>query len=275
MTFEELKQAAKIFSRIGEIRSYVTRERFDMVAQTRFGIDDELLLDVMYGMLNMTPKLVKYIAAYDNEETRKSNWFPKSIKHLPKAIEIAESAYSLRTDEWERNNIPYIENTRYRQNDMRRYFYTEDGVKHILDVSLSSRSDIVLLSDLLNKDDVKLDGVAKHLGYLEGEVKGNCREKFQYFDGDIYLLYSNPADRIFYSYVDAGDAGVYVATDKGWRKLLYTPTRGYLTRDDNLDFVDDKRFYSDYMLEASGKGFLYIGNIYDDMSVLDERRKED
>ena len=54
---------------------------------------------------------------------------------------------------------------------------------------------------------------------------------------------------------------------------MYTPTRGYLTRDGNLDFVDDKHFYSDYMLEGSGKGFLYVGNIHDDCSVLKEKEE--
>ena len=99
----------------------------------------------------------------------------------------------------------------------------------------------------------------------------NSREKFHYYEGDIYLLYGNPTDRVFYDWTRAKDSGVYVATNKGWRKLLYTPTRGYVERDGDLSFVDDEHFYSDYMLEESGKGFLYVGNIHDDMSVLCER----
>lgn len=274
MTFEELKSAAKVFHRINEIRTYVTRDRFDMVAKTRFGIEDKYFLDVMYGMLNMTLRLVGYIAEYDDEETRKSNWYPKSIKYLPQAIEIAEAAFILKTDDWEKSIIPAVEYDIYRKKDVRRYFYKEGGVKHILDVCLSSRSDIMLLSELLNKEDVTLHGVAEHIGFLEGEMKGNHREKFQYFDGDIYLLYANPAARIFYDFSCCGDAGVYVATNRGWRKLLYTPTRGYVTKAGELDFIDDKTFYSNHMLEGSGKGFLYVGNIHDDCSVLMEKTKE-
>ena len=41
ITFDELKQAAKVFDRINDIRNYVTKERFAMVAQTRFGITGE------------------------------------------------------------------------------------------------------------------------------------------------------------------------------------------------------------------------------------------
>lgn len=270
ITFDDLKQAAKVFHRIDKMRNYVTRDRFDMVAKTRFSIEDKYLLDVMYGMLNMTPRLVGYIAAFDNEEARQSSWFPESMKYLPQAIEIAEAAYSLKMDDWDAERVPCIENEGYRREDIRRYFYKESGEGHHLDVCLSSRSGIMLLSELLSRNDVKIHGVAEHLGYLEGEVKRNGREKFQYFDGDIYFLYGNPTDRFFYSYLRE-DAGVYVATPEGWRKLIYTPTRGYLTKNGRLDFVDDKKFYSNYMLEASGKGFLYVGNIHDDCSVLREK----
>ena len=272
MTFDNLKQAAQVFNRINEIRNYVTKERFAATAQTRFGIDEEFKIDAMYGMLQMTPRLVYYIANYDVEGVP----MPKRMKHLPKAIEIAESAYSLKPKEWGGNDVPHIEHDIYRRKDRRRYFYTDKGRRWVFDVSMSSRSDLLLLSELLKRDEVKIDGVAEHLGYLEGEMKGrDGREKFQYYEGDIYLLYGDPTDRIFYDYTRSGESGVYVATEKGWRKLLYTPTRGYVERDGELSFVDDKHFYSDYMLEQSGKGFLYVGNIHNDMSVLIEKGEEE
>jgi hypothetical protein len=265
MTFEELKQAAQIFNRINSIRSYVTKERFAMVAQTRFGIDDEDVIDVMYGMLHMTPRMVYYIANFGAQDMHE----PKRIKHLPKAIEIAESAYSMKPSEWDADHVPHIEHNIYRREDKRRYFYTDNDEQQTLDVSMSSREDLLLLSELLRRE-VKINGVAEHLGYLEGELNRNGSEKFHYFEGDIYMLYGDPTDRVFYDWTRAKDSGVYVATEKGWRKLLYTPTRGYVERSGELSFVDDKHFYSDYMLEASGKGFLYVGNIHNDMSVLCE-----
>lgn len=273
ITFDELKQAAKVFDRINEIRNYVTKDRFAMVAQTRFGITNESKIDVMYGLLNMTPKMIHGIALFDSEEARHCRRLPEYIDHLPKTIEIAEAAYAMKPD-WEQEHVPHIEHNQYRQSDMRRYYYIENGSRRQIDIPLSSRYNILLLAELLKRDGVTLVGVAEHLGYLEGEIKGQGREKFQYFEGDIYLLYGNANDRVFYSYVDSGDAGVYVATPKGWRELLYTPTRGYVERDGELSFVDDKHFYSDYMLEGSGKGFLYVGNIHDDMSVLMERKED-
>lgn len=274
ITFDELKQAAKVFDRINDIRNYVTKDRFAMVAQTRFGITGERKIDVMYGLLNMTPEMIRGIALFDSEEARHCRWLPEYIDHLPKTLEIAEAAYAMKPDDWEQEHVPHIEHNQYRQSDRRRYYYTEDGRRGTLNVDMGSRFGISLLAGLLQRDGIKITGVSEHLGYLEGEIKGQGREKIQYFEGDIYLLYGNPNDRVFYSYVDSGDAGVYVATPKGWRKLLYTPTRGYVERDGELSFVDDKHFYSDYMLEASGKGFLYVGNIHDDMSVLMEKKEE-
>lgn len=266
--FDYVKQAARVFDRINKIRHCITRDRFAEVAKTCFKLTDEHQQDMLYGLLNITPKMVHYLAMYDNLEARKSLWFPKSLGHLPEAIEIAEHAYMLYKKS-EAKSMPYIEHDDYRREDIRRYFYTDESGKHSVDINLGSPTHIFMLSKLLESG-VKMKGLAEHLGYLEGELKGIGREKFHYFEGDIYFLYADPADRMFYSYVNVEDAGVYVATRKGWRKLMYTPTRGYLTRDGNLDFVDDKHFYSDYMLEGSGKGFLYIGNIHDDCSVLAE-----
>lgn len=268
INFDYVKQAARVFDRINKIRRCITRDRFAEVAKTCFKLTDEHQQDMLYGLLNITPKMVHYLAMYDNLEARKSLWFPKSLGHLPEAIEIAEHAYMLYKKS-EAKSMPYIEHDDYGREDIRRYFYTDESGKHTIDINLAYPTHIFMLSKLLESG-VKMKGLAEHLGYLEGELKDVGREKFHYFEGDIYFLYADPADRMFYSYVNVEDAGVYVATRKGWRKLMYTPTRGYLTRDGNLDFVDDKHFYSDYMLEGSGKGFLYIGNIHDDCSVLAE-----
>lgn len=275
MDYEELKQAAKIFTRINDIRNYVSKERFCKVAATKFGIDDERKLDMMYGLLNMTQRVVFYIAN-DCEEYRNENRFPKYMDLMPQTIEIAEYAYGLMREGYGSNNVPNIEHDEYSKEDKRRYFYTENGESKTLDINLGSRSDIVIFGDILQQEGVMLNGVAEHIGYLEGEVRGYNREKFQYYEGDIYFLYGDPTDRVFYDWYSHGDdAGVYIATEKGWRKLLYTPGRGYINRDGEVEFVDDEHFYSNYMLEASGKKFQYVGNIHHDLSVLiDGKRKE-
>ena len=275
MTKDELVQAARVFHRIGRMKSYVSKERFVMVANTRFGIDDERKLDFMYGLLNMTPQLITYIAIADDEAAQQTTRIPEYVKLIPKVIEIAESAYELRPDSWEAGHVPTVEHERYRANDKRRYFYIEDGHTKTIDISMGSREDIILLSELLQRDGIFLKGVATHLGYLEGDANGNTREKSNYFDGDIYFLHPNPTDRVFYDwYSRGGEAGVYVATSEGWRKLLYTPGRGYTNKQGEVEYEDDEHRYSDYKLEQSGMRFSYVGNIHYDMSVLREKKSK-
>lgn len=271
INFDYVKQAARVFDRINKIRSCITRDRFAEVAKTCFKLTDEHQQDMLYGLLNITPKQIHYLAMFDDLDARKSLWFPKSLERLPEAIEIAERAYGFYKKS-EEVRLPYLEHGDCDRKDIRRYFYRDYAGKHAIDIDLARPEHIFMLSQLLESG-VKMNGLAEHLGCLEGELKGIGREKFQYFEGDIYFLYANPTDGMYYSYVNAKDAGVYVATRKGWRKLMYTPTRGYLTRDGELDFVDDKHFYSDHMLEGSGKGFLYVGNIHDDCSVLKEKEE--
>ena len=274
MTQEELVQAARVLHRISQIKSYVSKERFAMVANTRFGINDERKLDVMYGLLNLTPKLITYIAIADDEGQCQGYRIPDYVKLIPQAIEIAESAYELRHPEWCYDNIPAVDHEAYRKRDKRRYFYKDGDENKTLDVSLCDRSNIILLSELLQREGIRMYGVAEHLGYLEGQKTSIAdREHIQYFDGDIYFLYGDVTDRIFYDWYSCGnDAGVYVATKDGWRKLLYTPGRGYINKQGEIEYEDDDHFYSDYKLEKSGMKFQYVGNTNFDCAVLMERK---
>lgn len=274
MTKEELVQAARVLHRINQIKSYVSKERFAMVANTRFDISDERKLDVMYGLLSLTPKLITYIAIADDEDQRQGYRIPDYVKLIPQAIEIAESAYELRPTDWDAGHVPSVEYNLYRKSDKRRYFYIEGKQTKTIEISLHSREDIILLSELLQREGVYLKGVAEHLGYLEGQKTSiTDREHIQYFDGDIYFLYGDVTDRIFYDWYSCGnDAGVYVATKDGWRKLLYTPGRGYINKQGEIEYEDDDHFYSDYKLEKSGMKFQYVGNTNFDCAVLMERK---
>lgn len=273
ITFKKLQEAAKVLNRLSEILMYVSRERFDAVAKIK-GITDGRTLDVMYGMLFINDLTIHQLAQYDSNEGNKLK--PDILGLMPKALEIVEEAYSLCKEGYDKN-VPCIEYGDYRRSDIRRYYYTDENGRAMLDVNLGRESDIQLIAEVLKRDGVEIKGVAQHLGYLEKLLHstGGKKKKINYFDGDIFFLFGKPQDKIFYSYFNADDAGVYVATPKGWRKLLYTPTRGYVTKDGKLDFADDDRYYSDYMLEASGKDFRYVGNIHDNKSVLYEKNKEE
>lgn len=272
MSYSDLQEAAKVFYQLGRIRNYVSRDRFDMVAKTQYGIEDDRKLDVMYGLLNMTGKIIYYIANEDDESIRT----PEYLELMPLTIEIAQSAFALMNKgKFSLNLLPVVDPKRYDQKDERRYFYQKKGKEATIDIDLSRRDGVILFGKLLQCEDVKITGVAKYLGHLEGKMnESRNREKHDYYDGDIYLLYADPTDRVFYDWFSHGnDAGVYLATDNGWRKLLYTPGRGYIDTKGNLQFVDEKKYYSNYMLEKSGMGFRYVGNIHQDHNVLVEKRE--
>lgn len=283
MTYEELKQACAVLSEVSRWRDYVTKERFCLVAKARFGIEDGELCDVMYGLMQMPlPRLIAYMSIEHNGADGGYR-MPRGWKHMANAVEIMQAANTLRPRDYydETYEVPAIDEDHggYRY-DRRRYFYTrgDDRQMHYADISLTRRDDIALLAELLAENGVVIKGVAHYIESLDGQLESNAkRERFDYYDGDCYLLFGNPADRTFYDYFSRGDdAGVYMATDKGWRKLLYTPGRGYLDKDGQPQYVDDDHFYSNYMLEASGKGFRYVGNLIAQPDVLRENsNKED
>lgn len=257
ITFKELENAAQILVRIGEIRSYVTKERFELVAKCEFNITDEKLIETMFGLFCETQKLVYRIAIKDD-----------SIKDkLETAFNIAQTTYEI----LKVNNVmlPTMEEGFHYRKDVRRYFYRigdEDTIQE-LDVNLYNTEGIIVLSDLLKRTDVKINGVTHYLDRIERNNK-----KVEYYEGDVAFVWGDPTDRIFFSWYDS-DAGVYLATDEGWMKLLYTPGRGYLDKNKNPDFESDHK-YSDYKISKSGNGFSIVGNIHKDLSVLMERKRE-
>lgn len=279
MNYEDIKHAASVLSEVSRWRDYVTKERFFLMAKARFGIEDDELCDVMYGLMQMPlPRLIVYMSIEHNGADGGYR-MPRGWKHMAKAVEIMQAAYALRPNMYEDNKVPAIDEDHggYRY-DRRRYFYTrgDDRQIHYADISMARRDDIAMLAELLAGDSVKIRGVAHYIDTLDGQLDSNAkRERFDYYDGDCYLLFGNPADRTFYDYFSRGDdAGVYMATDKGWRKLLYTPGRGYLDKNGEPQFVDDDHFYSNYMLEASGKGFRYVGNFIERPEVLRETKED-
>lgn len=282
MNYEDIKHAASVLSEVSRWRDYVTKERFCLIAKARFGIEDGELCDVMYGLMQMPlPRLIAYMSIEHNGVDGGYR-MPRGWKHMAKAMEIMQSAYTLRPRDYydDTNEVPAIDEDHggYRY-DRRRYFYTRGGDNaqmHYADIDLSDRASIALLAELLAEDGVAIKGVAHYIDTFDGQLESNAkRERFDYYNGDCYLLFGNPADHVFYDYFSRGDdAGVYMATDNGWRKLLYTPGRGYLDKNGEPQFVDDDHFYSNYMLEASGKGFRYVGNFIARPEVLRETKED-
>lgn len=255
ITYQELKSAAQLFVQIEEIRNYVTKERFALAAKCEYNITDEDSIEKMFGLFCETKNLLYRIANQDENIENK----------LTTALHIAQAAYEV--VEINQVNLPTLKEGRCYEKDVRRYFYRigdEDAIQE-LDVNLRFPDGIIVLSDLLKRPDVKITGLTHYLDKIERD-----NIKVEYYEGDIVFVWEHPADRVF-SPRYGEDSGVYLATDKGWMKLLYTPGRGYLDKNKEPDFESEIK-YSNYKISKFGNGFSIVGNINKDLSVLMERK---
>ncbi len=254
MDYKKITSAVKIFQNIQEWASYVSKERFDIAAKVKYGIDDEKHLNRLYGLFNSACQRLSLFASKENE------------KDLEIAINIAEFAYL--GDELKYKDVPAISNNK--EDDYRRYYYRdqETGQTKQIDINLRDPQHIIMLAELLRNPKIKFISVVAQVGEFN-DVYG---KPMKYFDGDIIFVYGNITDRLFYDWYKT-DAGVYLATRKGWRKLQYVRGRGYLDKEGKPEFENDN-CYTDYKVNDYGRKFRYVGNIHQDRGVLMEKTKE-
>lgn len=257
MDFEKIKSSISLFSHINEMSRYVTKERFDLAAKVKYDIDDEKKLDRLYGLFNQACQALNLFARADLQE------------ELSLAVDIAEAAFV--KDEIYKF-VPSVKDDSEYQKDIRKYFYTVEGSDSVLEliVNLRDAENIILLAELIKRNDVKLQSAVEYLGKLRS---GRQDKEYPYFEGDIVFLYGDPTDRVFYDWYRT-DAGVYLATNEGWWKLQYVRGRGYLGKDGKPEYENDKHF-SDYKLEDYGRGFRFVGNIHKDATVLVDKPEEE
>ena len=253
--------ATSVLSRIVETSHYVSKERFDLAAKVRFNLDDEKRLNRLYGLYN---KACQSLHLFQNEDLQQDLFL---------AVDIAMAAWPGKTVFYK--HVPGLENKSDSFVDRRKYFYSIEGEVAVreAEVNLRDAVSLHLLSELLERKDVELQSVVAYLGELH---RSEEEKRYQYYDGDIVFLYSDPGDRVFYDWYRT-DAGVYLATDEGWRKLQYVRGRGYLNKDGEPEYENDNH-YTDYKIEDLGRNFRFVGNIYKDPAVLidpkeDEERK--
>ena len=234
-------------------KTYVSKERFVYVAQTCFNINKKEEAEKMFNLFQLLPRTSYYLT--DNNEKS------KEVKELTiKGLQIAEKAYNILESTFEKYS-------HYEKENELKYFYTlkDDNSVNEITVNYTDINQILAFAELLKSDN--FDDIRVVVPYID---KLNCRDgknEVDYFEGDIFFLYNDITDRMFYDWYHEDDAGVFVATDEGWRKLLYTPHKGYVNGKGELNYETETK-YSNYMLDASGKKFRYVGNIYKDLSVL-------
>lgn len=259
MELNEINNALSVLENLRRARICISKERFDLTAKVAFGVTAPKRLDVLYGYFNTLEGMnMEYMRKHGKQD------------EVLLSVAIANAAL-LERDTLLYKDIPHLEGCNDDfggDDDRRRYFYTVgDDPKEVLsaDVNLADAHNLIMLAELVKRDDVRLVACVPQKGELERGM-----ERVPYYVGDIVFVYGDPSDRVFYSWYDT-DAGVYLATrHDGWRKLLYVPGRGYLDRDGRPEYENDSHF-SDYKIDHSGNGWRFVGNIYADDSVLRDR----
>lgn len=146
----------------------------------------------------------------------------------------------------------------------------ERGKVQQMDINLLEKEYVIKYALLLQQECVE---ILHRLDYYEtvDTSYGTDRTKVDIYDGDI--IFCTESDR--WSFSD--NSGAYVCTNGCYKRLMYTPGRGYIRRGE-LDFEqnkdgDDCR-YCNYVFNSYNCKFQVVGNIYVDNSVLSEKKED-
>ena len=146
----------------------------------------------------------------------------------------------------------------------------ECGKFQQMNINLLEKECVIKYALLLQQEDVE---ICHRLDFYETVEThyGTDRAKVDIYDGDI--IFCTDTDRWGFS----DHSGAYVCTDGCYKRLMYTPGRGYIRRGE-LDFeqgVNDKDCrYCDYVFNSYNCKFKVVGNIYVDNSVLSEKKED-
>lgn len=252
MQNESIKQLLEIAREIREWNGYVTKERFLGYAQAKYGYDKdcgEYFYDV-------------YIRI-----TRLEHWRLEKVEDaaLYRAIDIARGAYEAVC---KGGHISVIANEP-RTPKWRIYYRTEEGGQILqMDLNLCEKEDVIKYSLLLQQESVKIVNRVDFYKLVDVQYSNSDKgTKIAIYDGDIIFC----SDTGRFSFAD--NSGCYVCMDGCYKRLVYTPGRGYIRRGE-LDIEQDKDDkdcrYNNYVFNSYDREFKVVGNIFIDRSILKE-----
>ena len=153
------------------------------------------------------------------------------------------------------------------------YRHGEDGEVMQIDVNFREKEDVLKYASLLQQEEVeilhRLDFYEKvTVSCASSDLKG---KEISIYEGDI--IFCTDKDR--WSFSD--NSGAYLCINGAYKRLMYTPGRGYLRRgepdyEQNKDGSDCR--YRNNVFNAYDRRFWVVGNIYVDNSVLIEKKEE-
>lgn len=251
-TIEQLKE-------IYQWNSYMNKQRFISYAKAKYPFTDKEAEQVW----NVWELLVSQ-NLYQLEK--------QSEGLILTAMNIAREAYEAVCNgghiHW-RENAP--ETTRWRIY----YRHGEEGEIQQMDLNLLEKGDVLRYALLLQQENTE---ILYRVDFYE-RVQVSCgtsgtdkQKEMDIYDGDI--IFCTDKNKLF-SW--GNESGAYLCIDGCYKRLMYTPGRGYLRRgepdfEQNKDDEDCR--YSNYVFNSYDRKFQIVGNIFVDNTALNERKKE-
>lgn len=251
MQNESIKHLLETSREIREWNGYVTKERFLGYAQAKYGYDKDCA-EKFYHVWNHIIQL--------------NFWRLEKVDDpvLYRAIDIARGAYEAVC---KGGHISVIANEP-RTPKWRIYYRTEEGGQILqMDLNLREKEDVIKYSLLLQQEGVEIVNRVDYYESLDVLYRDKNGVKVAIYDGDIIFC----SDTGRFSFAD--NSGCYVCMDGCYKRIVYTPGRGYIRRGE-LDIEQDKNDkdcrYNDYVFNSYDREFKVVGNIFIDRSILKE-----
>ena len=247
-------QFLSIAEELGRWRCYVIKDRFVGYAKAKYGYN-ERKADALFGVWDKIVSL--------------NHWKLKDVDEdvLNRAVDIARCVYDAVC---KGGHISVVSNNP--RTARWRVYYKENEDTELLqmDINLLDKDDVIKYSLLLQREGVEI--INRVDFYDRTEVRCDSADykkgqKIDIYDGDI--IFCTDSDSSLFN----DSSGCYVCLDGCYKKLLYTPCRGYVRRGEldieQYDNGDDYR-YNDHAFNAYDCKFKIVGNIYIDKSILKE-----
>lgn len=244
-----VKQMLDKIEKCSQIRGYVTKDRFTSFAQAKHGIDNRSASS-LFKVWNRIADLKWFELTNVSEDC------------IQYAEQIATEVYD---NICNGSNVCYID---YQPSTPKwKVYYKQEGSNEVCQMCVDFRDKFSVINyAMLLKREVE---ILARIDYYETIEICYKHEKVDLFCGDIIFCADN--DNYF---VDK--SGAYVCVGEGYKKLMYTPGRGYM-RNGELDYEQNKDgiecLYSNHVFNSYGKDFQVVGNIYVNRSVLNDGEK--
>lgn len=247
--FQTIKQVKEIET----IKRFVTKERFIHFAEVEFPKLHTKEIEYLWDAWDKLSTLSAYTLREVPEEL------------IIQALDIARKAFDCIN-----NGATIIWHEKEPETPRWKVYYRtdKDGELKTTCINLLRKEDAIKYASMLKQEDIVIE---RRVDYYESVSISPDKGKIDIYDGDIIFC----TDRDQYSWNDK--SGAYICIDDCYKRLMYTPGRGYICRG-TPDYQQDKHGndcrYNSHVFNDYHSTFQVVGNIYIDNSVLTESKEK-